>query len=327
MGPFIDESFLSPYACRSAQSRGRARYLEPCPIRTEFQRDRDRIIHCKAFRRLMHKTQVFLCPVDDHFRTRLTHTLEVTQIARTIARALRLNEDLTEAIALGHDLGHTPFGHAGEDVLRRCYDKDFTHYRQSLRVVEHLERDGEGLNLTYEVLDGILQHTNGVAITQEGQIVRVADRIAFMNHDIDDAIRGGVLQLSDIPKDLIEVLGKSHGERIRTMVTSVITASTDQALISMTPDIQSASDRLHKFLYEAVYTNPIAKREDGKAKMLLESLYHYFVSHPEKLPSEFEKSLQKESVERVVCDYISGMTDRYAIRVYEEIFVPEAWRM
>ncbi len=322
-----EAAWLSPFACRSDQSEGRLQPLRPCPIRTEFQRDRDRILHSKSFRRLMHKTQVFLSPEDDHYRTRLTHTLEVTQIARTIARALRLNEDLTEAIALGHDLGHTPFGHAGESVLQKCYDPEFSHYRQSLRIVDYLERDGKGLNLTMEVRDGILQHTNGVAKTLEGQIVRLADRIAYMNHDIDDACRGGVLSPTDIPKALTDVLGSSHSVRIRTMVQSVITASTDRPKIAMTDEIKGAADELHAFLYKNVYTNPVAKSEEEKAKKLLESLFTYFASHPERLPKEHQIFLEKDPLERVVCDYVAGMTDRYAIRLYEELFVPEAWHI
>ncbi len=319
--------WLSRYACPSDKSMGRLHPIRPCPIRTDFQRDRDRILHSKSFRRLMHKTQVFLSPEDDHYRTRLTHTLEVTQIARTIARALRLNEDLTEAIALGHDLGHTPFGHAGESVLQKCYDPQFSHYRQSLRIVDYLERDGQGLNLTLEVRDGILQHTNGTAQTLEGQIVRLADRIAYMNHDIDDACRGGVLSPSDIPAHLIEALGATHSVRIQTMVLSVIHASTDQPKISMTEEVKQAADELHGFLYTNVYTNPIAKQEEGKAKQLLESLFHYFVKHPERLPKEYHMFLEKDPIDRVVCDYVAGMTDRYAIRLYEDLFVPEAWHI
>ncbi len=321
------EQMLSPYACRASQSRGRERPLTPCPLRNEFQRDRDRIIHCKAFRRLMHKTQVFLAPEDDHYRTRLTHTLEVVQIARTIARALRLNEDLTEAIALGHDLGHTPFGHAGEVALQGCFSADFTHYRQSLRVVEYLERDGEGLNLTWEVRDGILQHTNGVAATQEGQIVRLADRIAYMNHDIDDACRGGILCPDDLPRVLTDTLGTTHSARIACMVNAVIEATREQPTVSMRADIKEAADELHRFLYENVYTNPIAKGEEVKAKALLQSLYAYFVRHPERLPDEFVPFLQKDPVERVACDYLSGMTDRFAIRLYSELFIPETWKV
>lgn len=318
---------LSPFAALSAETKGRDYPIEPCSVRTEFQRDRDRITHCKAFRRLMHKTQVFLCPEDDHYRTRLTHTLEVTQIARTVARALFLNEDLTEAIALGHDLGHTPFGHAGEDVLRECFSPDFAHYKQSLRVVEKLERDGKGLNLTFEVRDGIVNHTGGhLASTLEGRIVKFADRIAYINHDIDDAVRARVLCLSDIPKPLTDVLGKTHSERIDTMVTSVISASTGKNDIAMESDVYTATMALRDFMMESVYTNPVAKREEKRAMDLLRKLYEYFVKHPEAMPREYLRE-GEDSTERRVCDYISGMTDRYAIKLFEELFVPKEWNV
>ena len=283
-----EKSTLSPYAFLTSNTRGREHPYTPCPVRTEFQRDRDRVIHSTSFRRLMHKTQVFLMPVDDHYRTRLTHTLEVSQIARIIARGLRLNEDLTEAIALGHDLGHTPFGHAGEDAMRACYDPDFAHYKQSLRVVEKLERGGKGLNLTWEVRDGIVNHTGKhMASTLEGVIVKFADRIAYINHDIDDAVRAGILRPEDIPAELRAVLGERHSERINKMVLSVITASTDRPEIRMTDEIQQATDALRRFMFENVYEDKVAKHEDDKSKALLISLYEHFCRNPEKMPREY----------------------------------------
>lgn len=318
---------LSEFAFLTRDTRGRAHPYVPCKNRTEFQRDRDKIIHSQSFRRLMNKTQVFLAPTGDHYRTRLTHTLEVTQIARIIARALRLNEDLTEAAALGHDLGHTPFGHAGEAALQICYSPNFTHYKQSLRVVEKLENDGEGLNLTYEVRDGIVNHTGDhLASTLEGIIVKFADRIAYINHDIDDACRAGLLTLGEIPPDILDVLGKGHSERINTMVTSVIDASTDKPYIAMTDEIGKATDKLRSFLFEHVYLNPVAKSEDKKAKDLLIKLFEFFVAHPEKMPEFYYKNTKEETVERCVCDFISGMTDRYAIDTYHSLFIPEVWR-
>ncbi|MBR7184678.1 MAG: deoxyguanosinetriphosphate triphosphohydrolase [Clostridia bacterium] len=317
---------LSPYAFFTANSRGRERPQDACTNRTEFQRDRDRIIHSTAFRRLMHKTQVFLAPAEDHYRTRLTHTLEVTQIARGIARALCLNEDLTEAAALGHDLGHTPFGHAGEVAMQQCYDPSFRHYKQSLRVVEKLEKNGRGLNLTWEVRDGIVNHTGKhMAATLEGVIVKFADRIAYINHDIDDACRAGIMQLSDIPADLLKVLGRGHSQRINTMVTSVIEASTGKPEITMTPEVAEATDRLREFLFERVYRNPVAKGEESKAKEMLFRLFEYFVNNPERMPELYVRSLDEESVERCVCDYLSGMTDRYAIDLYRALFIPRVW--
>ena len=319
------DAYLSPYAAKNATCRGRDLPLEES-LRTEYQRDRDRIIHCQSFRRLMNKTQVFLAPVGDHYRTRLTHTLEVTQIARTLARALRLNEDLTEAIGLGHDLGHTPFGHAGEVAMRECFDPGFAHYKQSLRVVEKLERGGKGLNLTWEVRDGIVNHTgDSVAATLEGVLVKFADRIAYINHDIDDACRAGILSREDIPKDLREILGDKHGERINTMVMSVIKASTDKNEILMSPDVQAATDGLRAFMFEAVYKNPIAKAQDGRAKDLLGQLFAYFVAHPEELPALYRNNIDADGVERCVCDFIAGMTDRYAIETYKERFIPRVW--
>ena len=313
---------LAPYAAHARQSRGRARPDEPCTVRTCYQRDTDRILHSKSFRRLMHKTQVFLSPEADHYRTRLTHTLEVSQVARTIARALRLNEDLAEAVALGHDLGHTPFGHAGERVLRKCYDPSFAHYNQSIRVVEKLEK----LNLTYEVRDGILHHTTGGASTLEGRVILEADHIAYINHDIDDACRAGILRPEDIPADLREGLGNTHGDRINTMVTSIIRASEGKNDIIMEPDVREMTDRLHSFLFENVYKNPIAKGEEGKAEAMLEMLFDYFGNHPEKLPQEYRAVAEEESVGRAVCDYISCMTDRYAINLYKQLFIPDPWR-
>ena len=313
---------LSPYATLSRDTKGRAYPLSEDTMRTEFQRDRDRIIHCKAFRRLMHKTQVFLSPEHDHYRTRLTHTLEVAQIARTIARSLSLNEDLCEAIALGHDLGHTPFGHAGERVLQRLYDPSFDHCKQSLRVVETLE----SLNLTYEVRNGILCHAGeALADTNEGIIVKFADRIAYINHDIDDAIRAGILSPDDLPKDLTAVLGATHGDRIDTMVQSIVRASQDKPAVTMEDGIYGATMRLRSFLFENVYTNPEAKGEEGRAEALLEALYHYFIAHPDELPKEYLPTVKNEGVPRAVCDYLSGMTDRYAINLYKSIFIPRVW--
>ena len=313
---------LSEYAFLTENTRGRDYPVSECDIRGEFQRDRDRIIHSKAFRRLMHKTQVFLSPEQDHYRTRLTHTLEVTQIARTVARALRLNEDLCEAIALGHDLGHTPFGHAGERVLRKCFDPSFNHYDQSIRVVEKLEK----LNLTYEVRDGIVHHTTGGASTLEGRVILEADHIAYINHDIDDACRAGILKPDDIPEDIRKVLGETHGKRIDTMVRSIVRASEGKPDIIMEPEIRRATDTLHEFLYENVYRNPKAKGEEGKAEAMLERLFVYFSDHPEKLPEEYNTTLKEESIGRAVCDYISCMTDRYAVNLYKNLFIPDSWR-
>lgn len=322
-----EKTTLSEYAFLTSNTKGREKPCEPCPNRTEFQRDRDRIIHSQSFRRLMNKTQVFLAPSGDHYRTRLTHTLEVTQIARIIARSLRLNEDLTEAAALGHDLGHTPFGHAGEMMMQQCYSPEFTHYKQSLRVVEKLENNGEGLNLTYEVKDGIVNHTGkNIASTLEGVIVKYADRIAYINHDIDDACRAGVLSIEDIPRELREILGERHSQRINTMVTAVISESSNKPFISMTPEVGEAMDKLRTFLFETVYLNPLAKGEENKAKDMLAFLFEYFVKNPQKMPELYVKNLVDESVERCVCDYISGMTDRYAIDLYSELFIPKVWR-
>ncbi len=317
---------LSPRAFLCENTRGREIPVSECVNRTEFQRDRDRILHCKSFRRLMHKTQVFLFPVDEHYRTRLTHTLEVTQIARIIARALMLNEDLCEAAALGHDLGHTPFGHCGETVMKMCYDPSFAHYKQSLRVVEKLENDGKGLNLTWEVRDAIVNHSgDNLASTLEGVIVKYADRIAYINHDIDDSIRAGIITMKDIPADIRRVLGEGHSERINLMVSSIIEGSRDSDTIRMTDEIGQATAELRKYLFDNVYYNPRAKKEEHKAMELLKSLFEYFVRYPQKMPELYRRNLESESVERCVCDYISGMSDRYAIDLYRELFVPRVW--
>ena len=322
-----EKQTLSKYAFLTSDTRGREYPCSPSEVRTEFQRDRDRIIHSQSFRRLMHKTQVFLAPAGDHYRTRLTHTLEVSQIARIIARALRLNEDLTEAVALGHDLGHTPFGHAGEEAMKSLYSPDFTHYKQSLRVVEQLENNGKGLNLTWEVRDGIVNHTGShVASTLEGVIVKFADRIAYINHDIDDACRAGILRTEEIPSELRRVLGETHSERINTMVLSVILASTDQPEIRMGEEIQQATNELRSFLFSNVYSNSAAKTEDGRAKGILAALYELFVKQPEKMPAFYYERCQREGVERSVCDFISGMTDRYVIELYKELYIPKVWK-
>ena len=318
---------LSPYAFLSENTRGRDVYTTPCPYRTEFQRDRDRITHCKSFRRLMYKTQVFLLPQEDHYRTRLLHTLEVTQIARTMSRALCLNEDLAEAAALGHDLGHTPFGHAGEKILQQCYDPSFTHYKQSLRVVEKLENDGKGLNLTYEVRDGILNHSgDNEASTLEGRLIKYADRIAYINHDIDDAMRAGILTDKDIPLHLKVVLGTTYSDRINTMVAAVVEGSMGKDHIAMTPIVCDAMNEMRNFLFERVYTSSPAKKEDKKAQDLLESLFEHFCRHPEQMPEDYKKTIEEEGVERKVCDYISSMTDRYAINLYQKLHIPEVWK-
>ena len=322
----IEFRILDPLAVRSAETKGRAVFEEECDLRTAFQRDRDRIIHCKAFRRLKHKTQVFLSPESDHYRTRLTHTLEVAQIARTVARAMRMNEDLTEAISLGHDLGHTPFGHAGERALASLYSGGFTHYQQSVRVCERLERDGRGLNLTTEVLDGILHHTKDEwAFTVEGRIVRFCDRIAYINHDIDDAIRAGVISEEDLPNEITECLGHSKSERIDTLVRSLIDNSHDGNL-QMDNQTDACYNRLHDFLFEAVYRNPIAKSEETKVYDIVEGLYRYFSAHPEKMSADCKTVLESEGVERAVVDYIAGMTDHYAVMTYSDIYIPKFWK-
>jgi dGTPase len=341
----LEERILSPLAARSAAAV-RDRSEEPCPIRTAYQRDRDRILHSKPFRRLKHKTQVFIAPLGDHYRTRLTHTLEVTQVSRTVARALHLNEDLTEAIGLGHDLGHAPFGHAGETALTRIFPTHFRHNEQSRRIVELLERDGQGLNLCYAVREGIYLHSKarrdimmtawGTASTLEGQIIKICDSIAYINHDIDDALRAGVLQQSDLPPDALAILGSSHGERINTMVADLIDWNwwatgqqppPDPPLIAMSPEILTATNQLRDFMYREVYLNKRSKPDDEKVRFVIETLYSYFVDHPELLPADLLRINQQraEPIERAVVDYIAGMTDRYALEVFRRIFIPRTW--
>lgn len=320
---------FSPYASFSDESRGRDRDEEPCPMRTIYQRDRDRIIHCKTFRRLKHKTQVFLAPEGDHYRTRLTHTLEVAQIARSIARALNLNEDLTEAIALGHDLGHTPFGHAGERTLNSLCPMGFAHYKQSIRVVEFLEKNGQGLNLTWEVRDGILNHrTSGNPSTLEGKAVRISDKIAYINHDIDDGIRAGILKESDIPSEYTDVLGNSTKERLNTMISDIIMNSIGKNDLVMSEPVRKAMTELRKFMFESLYLNPTAKSEEAKADKLITELYRYYVANTDKLPDTYKRFITEfdERPEQVVCDYIAGMSDQYSISKFQEIFVPKAWK-
>lgn len=322
----MEREMLSPYACLSSQSKGRQVPLELCPTRTCFQRDIDRIVHSKAFRRLKHKTQVFLEPEGDHYRTRMTHTIEVSRIARTIARGLRLNEDLAEAAAYGHDLGHTPFGHAGERVLAEIMPGGFAHNQQSLRVVDRLEKDGEGLNLTYEVRRGILCHTGpDRAETLEGRLLRLADKIAYINHDIDDAIRGRIIYPMDIPLSVSQVLGFTHSERINTLTVDVITASAGKNEILQSPACRDAMHELREFMFEYVYRNPVAKGEEGKAQDMLRRLFEYYVKEPDKLPPEYQDIRYEEGVERAVCDYISGMTDKYAVERFGEAFIPKSW--
>ena len=317
---------LSPMACLSQNTRGRQRPEEECPIRTPFQRDIDRIVYCNAFRRLKHKTQVFLQPEGDHYRTRMTHTLEVTRIARTIARGLSLNEDLTEAIALGHDLGHTPFGHAGERLLNEIMPGGFAHYKQSLRVVERLEKEGAGLNLTWEVRNGIERHTGGEdAATLEGQVVRLADKIAYINHDIEDALRGGVIYPIDIPLEVSQVLGFTHGERINALVVDAISASRGQDRICQSPQVGEAMAVLKEFMFANVYTNPIAKGEESKAQDMLKMLFGYYQKNPDELPADFQAIRLEEGVDRAVCDYIAGMTDPFAVSEYTRLFIPMGW--
>ena len=321
-----EEAGLSPFACHAAQSRGRTRAEEECAIRTCFQRDVDRIVYSKAFRRLKHKTQVFLQPEGDHYRTRMTHTLEVSRIARTISRALALNEDLTEAIALGHDLGHTPFGHAGERMLNQLMPGGFAHYRQSVRVVDRLEKNGEGLNLTWEVRNGILCHTKGEpAATLEGQVVRLADHIAYINHDIEDALRAGIIFPMDLPLEVSNVLGFTHGKRIDTLVADAIAASQGQPEIRQTPEVGEAMLALKDFMFANVYTNPLAKGEEGKAQELLRALFGYYQANPDELPEDFQAIRAEEGVDRAVCDYIAGMTDPFAVEQFEKLFIPMGW--
>ena len=322
----LERLTLSPRACLSTQSKGRAVNIPPCPMRTCFQRDIDRVIHCKSFRRLKHKTQVFLQPEGDHYRTRMTHTLEVSRIARTMARALRLNEDLTEAAALGHDLGHTPFGHAGERALSRVVEGGFRHYEQSLRVVDRLENDGAGLNLCYEVRRGILCHTTGeIAETLEGQLVRFADKIAYINHDIDDAMRGGIIYPTDIPVHLSETLGFTHGERIDTLTMDIIENSQEGDEIRQSEPIAKAMAELKEFMFQSVYFNPLAKGEEGKAEDMICLLFDYYIKHTDELPSEYQDILVREGEERAVVDYVAGMTDTYAVEQFSNLFIPKGW--
>ncbi len=325
-----EHDILSPYASKSSESEGRDRWEEPCDIRPVYQRDRDRILHSKSFRRLKHKTQVFLAPEGDHYRTRLTHTLEVAQIARTIALALKMNESLTEAIALGHDLGHTPFGHAGEYILNEICEEGFSHYRQSVRVVEVVEKKGKGLNLTKEVRDGILNHrTSGSPKTLEGKIVRFSDKIAYINHDIDDAIRARIITEKDIPKEYSDILGNTVKERLNIMIHDIIINSLDKPEIIMSPDVEGAMKRLRQWMFENVYKNPAAKAEEGKAQQLIVQLYRYYMDHADRLPEEYFIMIDQchEKKERVVCDYIAGMSDSYAIDQFEELFVPKSWKV
>lgn len=321
---------LNPLAAFADESKGRPRYEEPREedVRTCYQRDIDRIVHSKSFRRLMHKTQVFLRPEGDHYRTRMTHTLEVARIAGTITRALGLNEDLAEAIAMGHDLGHTPFGHAGEAALSECWGKPFRHNEQSLRVVDYLEKDGQGLNLTHEVRLGILGHTGEYwPETLEGQIVRRSDQIAYVNHDIDDAIRAGILSNGDIPGAISAVLGDTHSVRINTLVTDTIRTSREAGKVCLSPEVDKALKDLRSFMFERVYRNPVAKGEESKARAMLKRLFEYYITHPEALPEDFQPQLSFDGMERTVCDYIAGMTDNYAVDKYTEIFIPMGWNV
>ena len=323
-----EKEYLSPYAMLSKNSKGRLREEEQCDIRPCFQRDRDRIIHSKSFRRLKDKTQAFLSPEGDHYRTRLTHTLEVSQTARTISKALRLNEELVEAIALGHDLGHTPFGHAGERALNRVCPYGFEHAKQSVRTVDVLEKDGQGLNLSYEVRDGILNHqTSGVPETLEGKVVRMSDKIAYVHHDMDDAIRGGILKEADVPKEIGEVIGFTTGERLDHFIHDIVTTSMKKKNdILMSAPVEQAMKDLRSFMFENVYQNPKAKSEENKAEALMETLYEYFLQNFDLVPREFKELVDKgDPKEVVVCDYVGAMTDRYAINIYESIFIPKTW--
>ena len=321
----IERQTLSPHATLSAASKGRETEEPPDPLRTCFQRDRDRIVHSKAFRRLKHKTQVFIAPEGDHYRVRLTHTLEVSQIARTAARALGLNEDLTEAIALGHDLGHTPFGHLGEQALTPFLDKPFRHNEESLRIVDHLENDGKGLNLTWEVRDGILHHPWSMPepSTPEGQIVRLADRIAYVNHDVDDAVRAGVLREDELPRSALDALGRTHAERINALVTDLVEHSADSPHVRMSEDVFGALDVLRDFMFERVYLRDEARSEQDKAIALVRTLFAYYLDHPEAVPAEYHQA--PGDLPTRIADYIAGMTDRYALRVYEQLFLPQGW--
>ena len=325
----LENENLSPFATHSVDSKGRIRPEEQCDIRPVFQRDRDRIIHCKAFRRLKDKTQVFLTPEGDHYRTRLTHTLEVAQTARTIAKALRMNEELAEAIALGHDLGHTPFGHAGERALNRVCPLGFAHDEQSVRTVDYLEKKGRGLNLTMEVRDGILNHqTKGNPHTLEGKIVRLSDKIAYIHHDMDDAVRGGILKESDVPKDIVEVIGSNTGERLNHFIHDIVTTSFGKNDILMSSQVGEAMTKLRAFMFERVYENPEAKSEESKAEVLMETLYTHYMKNVDDLPLEFLNFISEgQPKERVVCDYVGAMSDRFAIAKYEEIYIPKTWHI
>ncbi len=323
----LEQQIIGPFGVLAKNSQGRRWNEAPCPNRSCFQRDIDRICHSKAFRRLKHKTQVFLQPEGDHYRTRLTHTLEVCRIARTIARALALNEDLTEAIALGHDLGHTPFGHAGERALRNIYPGGFHHYEQSLRVVDRLEKSGRGLNLCQETRMGILHHTHGSPEdTREATVVRLSDRIAYINHDLDDAVRAGILQTEDVPARVRQQIGTRNSERINTIVSDLI-ANSRQGSIGFSPEMAAAVECFHQFMYEAVYYNPIAKGEESKVENILRSIYDYYVAHVEKLPEDYRNIAAEDGVTRAVCDYVAGMTDKYAMYQYSELFIPAAWQV
>lgn len=322
----FEEKYFSPYACFTKNTKGRQYPTLPSELRTDFQRDRDRIIHSKAFRRLKHKTQVFLSPKGDHYRTRLTHTLEVMQVARTIARALRLNEDLTEAISLGHDLGHTPFGHSGENVLNKLNPTGFQHNIHSLRVVDLLENDGKGLNLTFEVRDGILHHKkNGKPSTLEGKIVSYADRIAYVNHDIEDAILGGILVEDDIPKEITNVLGHDKTTRINTLISDIVKNSYGQNFVALSPEIERLANDLRTFMFNQVYFNPKAKSEEQKANQMIEFLFDYFMKNIDKLPEFYISLIDEYGKEMAVTDYIASMTDTFAIKTFEELFVPNCW--
>ncbi|MDE7084865.1 MAG: deoxyguanosinetriphosphate triphosphohydrolase [Clostridia bacterium] len=322
----IEEQFLSPYAAKSAETKGRARAETPCVLRTEYQRDRDRIIYSKAFVRLKNKTQVFFSPEGDHYVTRLTHTLDVSQIARSLARALSLNEDLTEAIALGHDLGHTPFGHSGERILNKLNPVGFKHNEQSVRVVDVLEKDGKGLNLTFEVRDGILNHKKGLKpSTLEGMCVNVADRIAYINHDLNDAVRAGILKLEDVPADIRKTLGSTSRERINTAINSVYKNSAGKSEVELDSEVLEASDALRKFMFERVYLTRFARGEEQKAERMISALYGYFTANVDQLPPTYVGLTEKYTKEQAVCDYLSSMTDRYAVYVFNKIFVPRGW--
>ena len=318
---------LSPFAALAAESRGREKAVPPCEIRTDFQRDRDRVIHCKAFRRLKFKTQVFLSPEGDHYRTRLTHTLEVAQVARTIARGLRLNEDLTEAIALGHDLGHTPFGHIGERTLNDLLPGGFRHNEQSLHVVEQLENSGAGLNLTWEVRDGILNHSGaGFPATLEGECVRRADRIAYLNHDLDDALRAGVLKDFELPADCLRILGRTHGQRIDTMIRDIVFHSENLPHLAMSAQVESAMNGLREFMFEKVYRDGWRDPEEHRCDYILRAMFSYFCDHPGEMPEEYIMITYRDGLERGVTDFLSGMTDRYATRKFRELFVPSSFQ-